>query len=199
MTTSWVSPDPLHNGANIFYSEITALYTDGLGNLVYFEDTDHASSSRRCRRRSVGSSSSERHATRHYEAVVGPVVGSIRRTTEATIPEHLRASCPRCGLVSMLPEPEPPRACCSMATERMLRLLRCRKPPPERDMQCGFCQHRWNPRAEVGDESYNVRATAAFIRVTSRPVYPEWDSSRDLPVAASLTLLSRTDVRVPAS
>ena len=47
MTTSWVSPDPLHNGANIFYSEITALYTDGLGNLVYFEDTDHASSSRR--------------------------------------------------------------------------------------------------------------------------------------------------------
>ena len=30
LTTSWVSPDPLHDGGNIFYSEITALYTNGL-------------------------------------------------------------------------------------------------------------------------------------------------------------------------
>ena len=40
LTTSWVSPDPLHDGGNIFYSEITALYTNGLGNLIYFEGTD---------------------------------------------------------------------------------------------------------------------------------------------------------------
>ena len=40
LTTSWVSPDPLHDGGNIFYSEITALYTNGLGNPIYFEGTD---------------------------------------------------------------------------------------------------------------------------------------------------------------
>ena len=40
MTTLWVLPDPLHDGGNIFYSKITALYTNGLGNLIYFEGTD---------------------------------------------------------------------------------------------------------------------------------------------------------------
>ena len=40
LTTSWVSPDPLHDGGNIFYSEITALYTNGQGNPIYFEGTD---------------------------------------------------------------------------------------------------------------------------------------------------------------
>ena len=40
LTRSWVSPDPLHDGGNIFYSETTRLYTNGLGNLIYFEGTD---------------------------------------------------------------------------------------------------------------------------------------------------------------
>ena len=35
-----MSPDPLHDGGNIFYSEITRLYTNGLGNSIYFEGTD---------------------------------------------------------------------------------------------------------------------------------------------------------------
>ena len=43
LTTSWVSrcrPIPLHDGGNIFYSEVTSLYTNGLGNPIYFEGTD---------------------------------------------------------------------------------------------------------------------------------------------------------------
>ena len=32
--------DPLHDGRHVFYSEITALYTNGLGNPIYFEGTD---------------------------------------------------------------------------------------------------------------------------------------------------------------
>ena len=40
LTTLWVSPGPLHDGGSIFFSEITGLYTNGWGNLIYFEDTD---------------------------------------------------------------------------------------------------------------------------------------------------------------
>jgi len=84
---------------------------------------------------------------------------------EASIPEHLRIWCPSCHLINLLPEPMP-------APSRMQRLawwLRLKKRPVVADMQCAYCDHSWDPRAEEGDNSYNERATAAFIRLTSQP------------------------------
>ena len=83
---------------------------------------------------------------------------------EAAIPEDKRVWCPRCKLVHVLPDPPPPPS----RTRQWLIWLRLSSPHVVPDLQCNYCQHRWDPRAAVGDATYDERATAALIRVTSK-------------------------------
>ena len=84
----------------------------------------------------------------------------------ATIPEHLRCTCPQCGLVNFTPEDSLPHR-----TRCQNILSSChprRQSPTSIDAQCAYCQHRWDPRAAAGDTSYDERLSLALIRVTSK-------------------------------
>ncbi|KAL1510219.1 hypothetical protein AB1Y20_006547 [Prymnesium parvum] len=80
---------------------------------------------------------------------------------EASIPEDKRTWC---KLVLILPDQPPP----PNRRRRAMISLRLVSPPRPPDLHCGYCQHVWDPRAELGDSDYNDRATTALIRVTSK-------------------------------
>ena len=105
----------------------------------------------------------------------------------AAIPAHLRAWCPRCHLLLEKAESSaaavgPSRRLSASARLRgALRWLMARgldgtsapRPPPL--VSCPHCQHRWDPSRDApdarggrGDRSFDERASAAFIALTSK-------------------------------
>ena len=77
----------------------------------------------------------------------------------ATVPEHLRCTCPQCGLVNFAtPEDSLPHR-----TRCQNILSSChprRQSPTSIDAQCAYCQHRWDPCSEPPRET---RATTSGL------------------------------------
>jgi len=91
-----------------------------------------------------------------------------RFVVEAAIPKNQKQWCPNCRLLVISPEHvgQARRFSWSQPLRSAGRLLRWQPPT---DVTCPHCSHTWDLRAAAGDTSYDERASAALIKLTSKP------------------------------
>ena len=96
-----------------------------------------------------------------------------RFAIERAVSADERAWCPQCGLLVLLPDPCAKPAARRSRRQAIVAGLRsiyrsCRGDVAGKDVQCPHCRHRWDLRAGQGDVGYDDRASAAYIRATSK-------------------------------